>query len=91
MLEVVKTRSGERNGKPWNSYSVKIGGQYYSTFSDTDGANAQDWMGQEVFYTWKTAKNPQYKDLASIRRVDDSTEVVEGDDTSFMFGHGEPS
>jgi hypothetical protein len=86
-VEEVKTRSGEKNGKEWNSYSVKIGGQFYSTFSDTDGANAQDWTGQEVFYTWKSARNPQYKDLASIRRVDDSTvEYTEDGEPGFMFG-----
>lgn len=35
--EAYSIKSGEKNGKQWKKYSAKLDGEWYSTFSETDG------------------------------------------------------
>lgn len=83
-------------GKPYTRYSVKIDGTFYNTFDTTDGENAKEWVGQEVFYAkkFKKSDNPKFQDswdLASIRRVDDSCVTYEEQgEPGFLFGANVP-
>ena len=92
IVEDVSSKSGEKNGKPWTRYEVKINGKYYNTFDTTDGENSREWVGQEVRFASKfvKSKNPAYKDsydLTMIQRTAvDNVTYEDGAEQGFMFG-----
>ena len=52
-IESVEEAHGEKNGKPWTKYGIKINGAVYGTFSETLGSDANDSEGLtcELDYT----------------------------------------
>ena len=74
IVEDVATKSGEKNGKPWTRYGIKIGKEFYNTFSDTIGATAMECKGTTVKLTWKA--NGNFKDAVAIEPVLDANDAA---------------
>ena len=74
IVEDIATKSGEKNGKPWTRYGIKIGKEFYNTFSDTIGATAMECKGTTVKLTWKA--NGNFKDAVAIEPVLDANDAA---------------
>ena len=72
IVEDVAVKSGEKNGKPWTRYGIKIGKEFYNTFSDTIGNTAQECRGTTVKLTWKA--NGNFKDAVAIDPILDAND-----------------
>jgi len=62
IVESVSVKNGEKNGKPWTKYGIKIGGEWYGTFSETIGSIATE--GAEVVGTYK--QDGKYRTLETL-------------------------
>jgi hypothetical protein len=72
IVEDVAVKTGEKNGKPWTRYGIKIGKEFYNTFSDTIGHEAQECRGTTVKLTWKV--NGNFKDAVAIEPIMDEND-----------------
>lgn len=52
-VEDVTVREGDKNGKKWKKYGIKIAGSVYGTFDHKLGDLAQASIGAPVLLTWK--------------------------------------
>jgi hypothetical protein len=62
LIEDITSKSGDKNGKPWTSYTLHIGGVKYGTFSKTiaDTATQAKDQGLRVKLETKPAKDPKW-------------------------------
>lgn len=62
IVDDTSIKEGGTKEKPWTKYGVKVGGDWYSTFSDTLGVVAK--IGQQVVVEWKA--DGKYRTLVGI-------------------------
>ena len=69
LVEAVSEKTGERNGKPWHKYGVKVAGEFYGTFDTAAGEFAKQATaeGREVRVEW--AQDGKYRNLLRIGDV----------------------
>jgi len=69
IIQDVTTKDGTGKNGPWTKYGIKIDGEYYGTFSATEGKLAEECKksGIPVTFTWE--KNGNYKNLTSISKA----------------------
>jgi hypothetical protein len=73
-IEAVSVKEGERGGKPWKKYGVKIGENWYTTFDDKVGVVAV--KGATVTISYMTnAKG--YHDIVSLQSAGQPTDTLE--------------
>jgi len=64
-IESVEEVTGEKNGKPWTKYGIKINGAVYGTFIETLGADAKDSEGLDCELDYTT--NGKFNNAVAIR------------------------
>jgi phage recombination protein Bet len=64
IVEDVSTKTGNKNGKPWTRYGIKIGGNTYGTFDAKIAKRAEDLLGQPVVFASET--NGEHTNLLSV-------------------------
>ena len=70
LIDEITTKSGEKNGKPWQSWTITVAGGKYGTFSKTTSATAQTAkdMGLRVKVDSKPARDPKWpSEIVSIQ------------------------
>jgi hypothetical protein len=68
-IEEVTVKTGRhKNGKPWTRYGVRIGDQWYGTFSSTLGGKSQELDGLEVAITYED--DGDHKNLTWIQVIE---------------------
>lgn len=75
-VEKVDMVSGEKNGKPWTRYGVKVADVVYGTFSETLGKALQDanTAGTPVRFAW--VANGTHKNIVSVAPVDEFSDAA---------------
>ena len=68
MIERVTTKDGSNDKGAWTIYGIFIGGERYSTFSDSIGEAAQMLEGQRAELEW--AQDGQYKTALGVTPAD---------------------
>lgn len=66
LVQAVSKKDGVKDGKPWTKYGIKINGEFYGTFSDTNGAIAEKAMNEKTLVTFTWAQSGKYKNLDTI-------------------------
>jgi len=64
VLEKVSTKTGKSKKGPWTKYGLLIDGEWYSTFSETLGKEAEGLQGETVLIEWKA--DGDFKTATSI-------------------------
>lgn len=66
-IEKVSVKNGEKDGKPWTKFGVKLGDDWYGTFDTDHGKIAHDAKenGQQVEIEW--AQSGNFLNLVGIR------------------------
>lgn len=68
-VEVITQKDGQSSKGPYTIFSVKIDGQFYSTFLDDQAALASHSKetGAGIEFQWKPSKDGKYRNLTDIR------------------------
>lgn len=82
ILEEVSIKSGEKNGKPWTKYGLRISGEWYGTFDAKIGEAAHELEGQNVRAEW--AQDGKYKTVISVTAAanNETTSPATADDSA---------
>lgn len=77
-IENLSAKDGEKDGKAWRRFAVKIGGNFYGTFDTkiNDAATAAVDAGQEVQieYTERQVNGKVFRDIVSLVAVEQEGE-----------------
>jgi hypothetical protein len=68
VIEDVSLKSGEKNGKHWKKYGVKIEGEWYGTFDTDIGAYAEEAKGKYVECVYKV--DGKFKTIDTLCMLD---------------------
>jgi phage recombination protein Bet len=69
VVEEVSIKDGEKNGKKWTKFGIKINGDFYGTFDSDLGNDAGELEGANVRLTWK--QDGKYRTALAIEAVAD--------------------
>lgn len=78
-IEDLTAKDGEKNGKAWRRFAVKIGGEFYGTFDTkiNDAATAAVDAGQEVQVEYKERQSggKVFRDIVSLTAISDDEAI----------------
>jgi hypothetical protein len=66
IIEEVSAKEGEKNGKPWKRYGVRIGDVWFGTFSATVGEAAESCKGAEVAISYTSGEHNTIVELVPV-------------------------
>jgi hypothetical protein len=76
-VQDISVKTGEKNGKPWTKYGVKIGGEWFGTFDEAhhEVAKAAKESGAEVSIEYKV--DGKYRTVVAISEAGNGPSVNE--------------
>jgi hypothetical protein len=84
VLEAVTSKSGEKNGKPWTRFGVKVGGMWLNTFDEVAAEVAGRLKGCAVTVEFIT-NDRGFHDLLSLSSAGSSSPVAAVDEEPLPF------
>ena len=79
-IQEVTIKDGTGKNGPWTKYGIKIDGEYYGTFSTTEGKLAEECKKNKIPVTFTWEQSGKYRNLLTIQKAESMPEVSDHND-----------